>query len=222
MPSEKIWDFWAGKYDSLWVQKYSLEPTRQLILNEIKCRIKKEGGQKIRLLDIGCGTGQLIQDIQKEFPGRQITCRGLDKAPEMIRQACGKAIPNSVFSVGDAQNLKPLGEQYDLITCCHSFPYYPDKKETLQEFRMVLKPRGVLYLVQAAANTWYDRLILSLVKLTTSPGDYPADEQVIKLAAEAGMVVCRQKRLAGFSFVPSITLSIMKKERADEGTINTA
>ena len=47
-----IWNFWADKYDKLWVQKYSLKPTRNYIVKALSKYIKNDG---IKVLDLGCG-----------------------------------------------------------------------------------------------------------------------------------------------------------------------
>ena len=57
----KIWNFWAKRYERLWVQKYSLKPTRDYVANTISKYIKSEGITKI--LDLGCGPGELIRDL---------------------------------------------------------------------------------------------------------------------------------------------------------------
>jgi methyltransferase type 12 len=56
---KSIWDFWANYYNKLWVQKYSLKPSRDKVIDIIKKTKIKNGD----LLDMGCGTGQLLEDI---------------------------------------------------------------------------------------------------------------------------------------------------------------
>ena len=60
---KSIWDFWANYYNKLWVQKYSLKPSRDKVISIIK----KTGIDRGSLLDMGCGTGQLLEQINKEF-----------------------------------------------------------------------------------------------------------------------------------------------------------
>ena len=59
VPGKKIWDFWAPRYRRLWAQRYSLGPSRALVLE----RLAEEGGQAMTLLDAGCGVGQLLAAI---------------------------------------------------------------------------------------------------------------------------------------------------------------
>jgi ubiquinone/menaquinone biosynthesis C-methylase UbiE len=75
-----IWNFWANKYDRLWVQKYSLKPTRNYILSSLS-DIKKD--EKVKLLDLGCGPGELISELTEKFNNMEIT--GIDFSEKMLK-----------------------------------------------------------------------------------------------------------------------------------------
>ncbi|HEY9819285.1 MAG TPA: class I SAM-dependent methyltransferase, partial [Candidatus Sericytochromatia bacterium] len=62
-----------------------------------------------RILDLGCGTGQLTQEIAK----RGAIAIGIDKAPTMISQA-QKNYPNLQFEVADATNFH-VEEPFDAV-----------------------------------------------------------------------------------------------------------
>ena len=67
-----IWNFWANKYDRLWVQKYSLKPTRDCITQTLI----DINNKNIKVLDLGCGPGQLISELTQKFTNIEIT--GID------------------------------------------------------------------------------------------------------------------------------------------------
>ena len=62
----EVWEKLAHKYNRLWVQKYSLRPTRRDVKTILLPLIKKNPDLKI--LDIGCGTGQLAKEVSARFP----------------------------------------------------------------------------------------------------------------------------------------------------------
>ena len=64
--SELVWNRLAIKYDRLWVQKYSLSPTRKKVIKLIK---EFDLVNNFKLLDCGCATGQLIEEITKTYHG---------------------------------------------------------------------------------------------------------------------------------------------------------
>lgn len=167
---KKIWDFWSRRYSSLWVQKYSLGPTRE----KVKYIVTDFAGS---LLDIGCGTGELLYDL-RDVPG--IKRSGLDFSEGMIRES-EKKNPDVTHYVMDVGELEAIEERFDIITCTHSLPYYPSKRETLAKISNLLEKDGRAVFAFASGNSLLDRIILMFVKLTTGPASYPGDREFRKL-----------------------------------------
>ena len=65
------------------------------------------------LLDVGCGTGPMIELLASELPGRRYT--GLDLTPRMIEVANAKDIEEARFVVGDAEDLPFDDASFDAI-----------------------------------------------------------------------------------------------------------
>lgn len=95
------------------------------------------------LLDIGCGTGYLINMLSKDYEAKYI---GLDLSPEMIKQASSKNINNSQFVEGRSDQIPFEDNLFDIVTCSQSFHHYPDTDNAIQEARRVLKPGGLYIL----------------------------------------------------------------------------
>ena len=167
---KKIWDFWSRRYSSLWVQKYSLGPTRE----KVKYIVTDFAGS---LLDIGCGTGELLYDL-RDVPG--IKRSGLDFSEGMIRES-EKKNPDVTHYVKNVRELEAIEERFDIITCTHSLPYYPLKRETLAKISNLLEKDGRAVFAFASGNSLLDRIILMFVKLTTGPASYPGDREFRKL-----------------------------------------
>ncbi|WP_281885473.1 trans-aconitate 2-methyltransferase [Paenibacillus sp. YYML68] len=72
--------------------------------------LKPQAGE--RILDIGCGTG----DLASEIAGFGAVCKGIDYSQEMVDQARVK-YPQLVFEQADAQvyRLQPGEERYDAV-----------------------------------------------------------------------------------------------------------
>ena len=212
---KNIWDFWAAPYERLWVQKHSLGPTRQLVLTELGQLAKGQANRPIKHLDVGCGTGQLIEELVKEF-GPLIYSTGLDFSSKMVALASAKNLPAN-FVLADAHALPFATEEFDILTCCHSFPYYQNKPLVLQEFFRVLKPGGYLFLVNASINNLYDLLVMAIVKLSTGKASYPSSLETSKLLAKAQLTKSAQKQLPCKLLMPSIVLTIATKGSEAEG-----
>ena len=197
-----IWDFWAKRYDKLWVQKYSLKPTRTKILNTLSHNLKEE-----KLLDLGSGPGELIYEIKSKYPDLQIT--GLDFSEGMIEVSKAKnpQVKHLVLNVND---LHKVEEKYDLIISSHSIPYYKHPREVMANLHRLLEDKGQVHIAFASANSLYDKFILSLVKLTTGSATYYSDKrfrQIVDPYFEVeGLQIIREK-----FFMPRIALYTLRK-----------
>ena len=106
------------------------------------------------MLDIGCGTGYLIDKLSKEYRAIFI---GLDLSPEMIKQANNKNIKNAEFIEGKADEIPFKDNTFDIITCSQSFHHYPDTDKAIKEVYRVLKPGGLYILSDTGCRTiWKD------------------------------------------------------------------
>ncbi len=203
-----IWDFWADKYEKLWVQKYSLAPTRRSIVNRLR-KIINAKNRKYAILDAGCGTGQLLRDIQAEFKDYDIQLTGIDFSPGMIAEAKGASI-NIGYVICNIEELIESEKSYDIIVCSHSFPYYKDKPGVIEKFSKILSARGSLIMAQASQNNLYDSIVMPFVKLTTSKASYPSVGKVVKMLGAYFKDIETEKIKERF-YMPSIYMFVGSK-----------
>ena len=103
-----------------------------------------------RILDLGCGKGQVSRMLAREHPRCEVL--GMDLSEAMVRRARqdGPALPNLSFQVGDALDL-PLDEaSVDQVVCVASIKHWPDRLLGLQQVLRVLRPGGRLAILEAA------------------------------------------------------------------------
>lgn len=96
-----------------------------------------------RLMELGCGTGQLWQDNLARLPaGWQITLT--DFSAGMLRQAqAGLGLRRSFrFAVTDAQSIPFASGSFDGVLACHMLYHVPDLAKALAEIQRVLTPGG--------------------------------------------------------------------------------
>jgi len=164
-----IWNFWAKKYHGLRVQKYSLGPTREKVKHLITeiC-----DGRDRCLLDIGCGIGELLCELEDIHHLRRF---GMDFSPNMIQISLAKNSEVTHY-VMDVHDLDKIERQFDLITCTHSLPYYSNQQKCIKMMQEILEKDGRAIIAFAMVNSWFDKLALQFVKLTTGPAIYLKDE----------------------------------------------
>lgn len=200
-----IWNFWADKYDKLWVQKYSLKPTRNYILQSVA---EMKSDEPMKILDLGCGSGQLICELQESFNDVEVT--GIDFSEKMLEVSKEKN-PQAKHIKLDVAELNKLKGNFNVIVCTHSLPYYKEPENVMRELKRLLKENGRLFIGFASGNNFYDRLILSFVKLTTGPANYPSDKKFKELIFSCFQVE-QLKIIKEKFFMPRIAVYTLKKE----------
>ena len=124
----------ASRYDSRWSSYVRLS-----VENTI-ARLPVREGQ--RVLDIGCGTGQLLAALCDRTPPAHSL--GVDLSGEMLAVARSR-LPNGFPLVASrAEQLPFLDASFDLIVSSSVFHYLREPKNALAEFRRLLKPNGGL------------------------------------------------------------------------------
>ncbi len=95
-----------------------------------------------RLLDVGCGTGALLERIVSAFP--EIHSTGIDPSPEMLNAARRKCLHGVDFTEGWAESLPFQDDSFDIVVSCNAFHYWKQPARALDEIMRVLRPKGVL------------------------------------------------------------------------------
>lgn len=201
--NKKIWDFWAKRYDRLWVQKYSLCPTRKKV-KEILLSFKTDNG--MNMLDIGCGIGELLYDL-RDVQGLHRS--GLDFSKNMIEESKKRNKDVNHYNL-DVENILEIKEKFNVITCTHSFPYYKSQRDILEKVHTLLKKDGRAIFAFASGNTLLDKIIMLFVKVTTGPASYPSDRQFKKLIDGLFQIELR-KEIRRHLYVPTIAIYSLKK-----------
>ncbi len=153
------------------------------------------------LLDVGCGTGPMIELLVKEFPDRNYT--GIDLTPRMIEVAQEKKLAHTKFLVGDSENLPFAENTFDAVICTNSFHHYPNPQAFINGVARVLKKSGKLVLRDYTSNNfmiWLMNHIEMPLAHLGGHGDvriYSCME-VRKMCETAGLKVKKLERQKGF------------------------
>jgi trans-aconitate 2-methyltransferase len=100
--------------------------------------------QEMRVVDLGCGTGELTRRLADALPGCDVL--GMDTSPEMLERAQGR--PGPRFELG---NLEEVHGQWDLVFSHAVIQWVDDHHASIPRLLSLVAPGGQLA-VQTPAN----------------------------------------------------------------------
>jgi len=204
-----VWEKLAHKYNHLWVQKYSLGPTRREVLKIVSPLIGSK--EQVRILEVGCGTGQLIREISEKHGN--IDYLGIDVAANMIEIAKRDNIADhlkfEVVAAGSQSDC--LSGEFDLILCTHAFPYFPNKAEVITWMSMHSKQGATVIIANSSTNSLKDFMINFLLKATTSKAKYLSIKQM-RVLYEAHFALKEVRIIREKKYMPTIALFHLERK----------
>lgn len=121
---------------------------RKVILETLKQHIATHPGQRPVILDIGCGTGMMLEDLQEMG-----SATGLDFSMVALEYCRNRGINR--LGRADVRNLPVKSDSVDLITALDLIEHIEDDHGLMDEFYRVLKPGGIAIMsVPAHKKLW--------------------------------------------------------------------
>jgi ubiquinone/menaquinone biosynthesis C-methylase UbiE len=184
---QTFFDKWAPNYDFVLVSVFYQSLHRRL-LDYLTLP------ERAQVLDLGCGTGKLLDRLADRFPDLQ--GMGIDLSPEMLRQArqSNRHHPRLIYVRGNAEDLPCGAEQFDAVFNTISFLHYQHPDRVFAEVSRVLKPGGKFYLVDYVPQT---SETIQQVPLTPGGAKFYSREQRAKLGNSVGLTCVSHHNLLG-------------------------
>jgi len=110
-----------------------------------------------RVLDVACGTGQLLELLVKRLDVPELV--GIDRVPAMLdvaRQRLGK---RASFVEGEVAQLPFDNANFQLITSTSALHYFSDVDASLREIRRVISSDGNLVITDWCRNYFWMRVL---------------------------------------------------------------
>ena len=185
--------------------------------------VKRVGAKPgMHILDVCCGTGQLSMELgsavaqEGNVIGLDFSQKMLDVAKRSIEQSLHK---NRVtFIQGNAMELPFADNIFDGITVGWGLRNLPDLRQGIKEMVRTVKPGGNVVSLDMAKQTfpgfkqaywlYFEKLVPLMGKiwakkasayqyLHDSTREFPAQEELVRIFAECGLVETRFDNLAG-------------------------
>jgi ubiquinone/menaquinone biosynthesis C-methylase UbiE len=152
-----------------------------------------------RVLDLGCGTGFFLAELDRERPGAV----GLDISLAMLRVS-EQYVPGARLVTADAEQLPFAGNSFDAIFCKGSLHHTRDHVAFLENCRRALADGGVLVLSEPCNDNVlirWARYVLYRFSPHFDLGDEGFTKNgLIALCEKAGFEVTSAKRYGVFAY----------------------
>jgi len=120
----------------------------------VKKLLKKyfANNKKISILDAGCGTGLLDEELKKENFNYQIV--GVDSSTEAVNFSRKRG--NEIF-LSSLEDCPFSAQTFDVILLLDVIEHVPDEKVILTEMERLLKPNGLIIVFVPALRWWWSQ-----------------------------------------------------------------
>src|SRR5438067_12266512 len=106
----------------------------------------REGHESMKVIDLGCGTGELTAQLAATLPGSTVV--GIDNSPEMLERAQEFVRPELVFEQG---SIETVGGEWDLVFSHAAIQWVDDHPALIHRLLSLVRPGGQIA-VQMPSN----------------------------------------------------------------------
>jgi ubiquinone/menaquinone biosynthesis C-methylase UbiE len=206
-PRRGFFDAWARIYDVPLVQWATYRPVHNAVLGALRTHAPAS------VLDLGCGTGQLLQRLAEELPLRHLV--GCDFSAGMLAHARARLAGvrrGPTLVRGDALRLPFRDGAFDAIVSTEAFHWFPDQDAAIAEIRRVLVRDGVLLLafVNPPLGVVSEAIHVAS-RLLGTPLHWPTTTALRRKLDRGGFEVVAQRRIfriPGFLIPPVLTEAV--------------
>jgi ubiquinone/menaquinone biosynthesis C-methylase UbiE len=116
-------------------------------LTALRPRLPLQPG--LRLLEVGCGTGQITGWLTEQVAPGRVTA--MDFSPAMLEVARARGV-SADFLQGDICAGPPPGGPFDVALCFNAFPHFRDQDAALRNLAAALKSAGQLVVLHLCGS----------------------------------------------------------------------
>ena len=190
-----LWNKYANIWDFPLLQIF-FHFLHQTSINLLKEYLK----DNIKILDIGCATGNFLFKIQKI--NSKIELYGVDFSPKMIVLAKNK-FKNIKFYNLRAEEIDFPSDYFDIITIIETFHHLQNQNLVLEKIHKILKPEGILLICEPDINNKLINLFINFLKKShiEKESKFFNQQQIMELASRFQLKPIKTKKFLGNIFL---------------------
>lgn len=189
---------WAATYDRSLLRYFLFCPAYRATMEAI-ADWHAEHPDPFRVLDIGCGTGELALCLARS--GWRVEVIGVDYAPAMTQRAHAKVRESGLarkvkFVTADSEFLPFAESSFDFVACANSFHHYPNQAGVVSLVHKLLRPGGRFLLIDGDRDNLVGFVVFDVVIPAVEGKVYHAPASVIDdYFRSAGFAHIRRRKL---------------------------
>jgi ubiquinone/menaquinone biosynthesis C-methylase UbiE len=125
---------------------------RRQIIPPITRFVREHGDDRVRLLDVACGTGRTLHQLSRAHPAMRLW--GVDLSPAYVRAARKRldSVDELTLAVENAEQLPFADGAFDVATSVYLFHELPRnaRRNVMRELHRVVRPGGIVVLEDSA------------------------------------------------------------------------
>lgn len=195
-------DAWAKTFDKGFWGFYF-----RLCHKRVYSFLKSNLPRKSTFFDIGCGNGDMLNQISKYFNGKKI---GLDISSKMIEYAIKKNYDRKVNFINSSIEEVNLGSQkFDVIICMNSFHHYSGHNKIVKKIFNHLNNGGLFILLDPITDRGIRKFWVYFLSKIFKEDDvkYFSKQDLNKIVLSEGFSIKEQR-----SFMLLDYLSVYRKD----------
>jgi len=144
---------------------------RRQIIPPVSRFLREQGGpaSRVRLLDVACGTGRVLEQMAITHPA--LRYHGVDLSPFYVKAARRRLedVAEVALAVENAEHLPYVDRHFDVVTSVYLFHELPRnaRRNVMREIHRVLRPGGLVVIEDSAQPS-------DSAEITSVLGDFPA------------------------------------------------
>lgn len=192
--AKQRFDNWSASYEQSFTWRHFFAPVHDILQAHVL------GVQGTHILDIGCGTGDMLRRFSGENAARLV---GVDESDGMLAKAreLSAGYNKITYLAGSAESLAFADAEFDVVTSCVAFHHFPDPGGAVTEMYRVLRPGGRLFICDLTQEGLLGHLMLYFGK-GKADEHYFTETTMKALLMEKGFREIASERV--FTFPPSM------------------
>ena len=164
----------------------------------------KYGGPHPVVLDVGTGSGIILEHVRERRPEARLIGVDLRREPMGLGDQTGIELIQ-----GNAEHLPLKTASVDVVVCRSSFLYYDDHAQVLREMQRVLKPGGSAYITDPVPGPVRRLVVIALgwlilhrgySEMATFADRSWSHDELVDLLAQVGITDYDYRHLLGGTY----------------------